>query len=229
MQTRLLVFSLSALPILLAAFAGGVVFERYRHQTPSIQGTSASLSALPVDDRSFSKAQERVPALIADMSPPLVETTLRTRPNSVEPKIEEAMQAIRAAWEDAIENERLLPVKMGSCYGARYIRRGAEVRANLKRTDTAMEGIVRIRGMAAVNQPSDKYVCAKSISEALAADRRQHENLGPVDAILTYKIGGGKFRLDRIDSEPVWLITAVVDSLRLNLNSWNTVAMQPIN
>lgn len=229
MQTRLLVFSLSALPLLLAAFVGGVVFEQNRHQTPSIQGASASLSALSVDDRSFTKAQERVPAQIATVSPLLTETTPPSTSNSLEPKIDEAMQAIRAAWEDAIDNERLLAVKMGSCYGGRFIRRGAEVRADIQRTDTVMVGIVRIRGIAAVNQPSGKYVCSKSISEALAADRLRHENLGPVDAIFTYKIGGGEFRLDRIDSEPGWLITAVADSLRLNLNSWNTVAMQPIN
>ena len=80
------------------------------------------------------------------------------------------MQAIEAAWRVAIDSEHLLAVRIGACYGARFIRRGADLRADVQKTDTIVNpylGIIRISGMTAVNQPTGKYSCFKSITEAL--------------------------------------------------------------
>ncbi len=138
------------------------------------------------------------------------------------------MQAIQAAWQVAIDNEHLLAVKTGTCYGGRFIRRDADLRGVVEKSDTSMKWMIQIRGMTAVNQPAGKDSCSKSIAEALAASRAKSESLGPVDATFTYKVGDSEIRLDHIDSDPGWLVTALSDNVRLNLQSWTTVTMQPI-
>jgi hypothetical protein len=229
MQLRLITFAAyaaAAIPLLLTSFVGGVVFERHRHQTESIQGgVSAPSSPVIAQAGGPSKAQEIVPPQTATAIPLQQEPAPKPTERSREQKIEEAMQAIQAAWQVAIDNEHLLAVKIGTCYGARFIRRGADLQGEVQKADTAMKWVIRVRGMAAVNQPNG---CSSSIAEALAASRLKSENLGSVDAVFTYKIGNSEVRLAHIDSDPGWLVTALADSVRLNLQSWTTVAVQPI-
>jgi hypothetical protein len=138
------------------------------------------------------------------------------------------MQAIQAAWQAAIDNEHLLAVKVGTCYGGRFIRRNADLRGVVEKSATSMKWLIQIRGMTAVNQPAGKDSCSKSIAEALAAGRAKSENLGPVDATFTYKISDSEIRLDHVESDPGWLVTALSDNVRLNLQAWPTITMQPI-
>jgi pyruvate/2-oxoglutarate dehydrogenase complex dihydrolipoamide acyltransferase (E2) component len=230
---RLLAYAALTAPLLVGAFVGGIVFERHRPQTASIQTVPAPSPPVAAPAGDPPKAQE----LPKEIAPPQTAAAAPLQQEAAPPpkerspreqKIEEAMQAIQAAWQVAIDNEQLLAVKTGTCYGGRFIRRGADLQGEVENADTSTKWVIRIRGMAAVNQPAGKQSCSKSITEALAASRAKSESLGPVDATFTYKVGDGEIRLDHVDSDPGWLVTALTDSVRLNLQSWTTVAMQPI-
>jgi hypothetical protein len=232
MQLRLLTYTAIAVPVVAAAFVAGIVFERQRVQTLSIQQPPA-IASRPSEAGSTSKAeQDPAPYQAATTSKGEHDPSPRSKQASRHGKISEGMQAIENAWREAIDAEQLLAVKTGVCYGARFIRRGADLRAGLAKMNGASDpdvGIIRITGMTAENKPTGKYTCFASIAEALAANRRASESLEPLDATLIYKITNAEIRLDRIESEPGWLAIAVNDNVRLKLGSWKAVSTQPID
>jgi hypothetical protein len=217
MQLRFLAYAAISVPVCVAAFVAGIVFERQRVQTSSVQQPSA-IATTPGQPATISKAQQ-------DPVP-------QPKQASRQEKITQGMQEIEAAWRTAIDSERLLAVKIGPCYGARFIRRGADVRVDLAKLDSLADldvGVIRISGMTAVNRPTGRYTCFGSIAEALAANRQSSESLEPVLATLTYKVSNTEIRLDRIESDPGWLAIAVNDNVRLKLGSWEAVSTQPID
>jgi hypothetical protein len=232
MQLRLLTYTAISVPVVAAAFVAGIVFERQRVQTSSLQQPPA-ISSRPGGAGTTSKAeQDPAPSQAATTSKGEQDPNPQSKQASRHEKISERMQAIEDAWRAAIDAEQLLAVKNGVCYGARFIRRGADVRADLAKMDGVADpdvGIIRITGMTAVNQPNGKYSCFASIAEALAANRRSSESLEPLDATLTYKISNAQIRLDRIESEPGWLAIALNDNVRLKVGSWKAVSTQPID
>ena len=230
MQLKFLAYSAVLVPVIAAAFVAGIVFERQWVQTSSPQlATTASTPA------------EAGPATKVEQDPAPYQPAVSKREQDPAPqakhasrleKIAEAMQVIEAAWRVAIYAEHLLAVKVGTCYGARFIRRGADVRADLARMDGIGDpqvGIIRIYGLTAANQPTGKVTCFASIAEALAANRGGSESLEPVDATLTYKITNTEIRLDRIESDPAWLAIAINDNLRLKLGSWKDISTLQID
>jgi hypothetical protein len=232
MQLRLLTYTAISVPVIAAAFVAGIVFERQRVQNSSLQRPSA-IASTPGEAGTASKAeQDPAPYQASTGSMGEQGPDPQSKQTSRQAKINEGMQAIEAAWRAAIDAEHLLAVKIGVCYGTRFIRRGADVRADLAEMDGVADphvGIIRITGMTAVNQPAGKYVCFASIAGALAANRGSSESLEPVDATLTYKISNTEIRLDRIESEPGWLAIAINDNVRLKLGSWKAVSTQPID
>jgi hypothetical protein len=228
MQLRFLAYTAISVPVVLAAFVAGVVFERQRvqssspQQPPALGSTAAGAGSKAEQD----PAPYQPAASKADQDPaPQPKQALRQE------KSAEAMQTIEAAWRVAIYAEHLLAVKIGACYGTRFIRRGADVRADLTRTDGSADpqvGIIRIYGLTAANQPTGKHSCFASIAEALAANRGSSESLEPVDATLTYKISDTEIRLERIEADPGWLAIALNDNVRLKLGSWKDVSTQQL-
>lgn len=230
MKLRVLAYAAATTPLVVAAFVAGVVFERYRAQPPVAERMpdAASVTAGPV---ASSKTQEPVrKTATAD---------LQTRgPAAPEPdelprdkNLAKALEAIEAAWRAASDGEQLLAVKIGTCYGARFIRRGASIRTEAKGPEAHMkpsEISIQITGMMSANLPNGKSTCFKSIGEVLTASRQKSEDLAPLDATLTYKVSGTELRLERITSEPGWFGTAVSDNVRLNLLSWKAVGIQTI-
>src|ERR1700754_1772154 len=102
MQTRIVAYAAVSVPLLLAAFVAGIVFERYRAQSLSVEGL------VPAEPAAASKAQQQ----------PAPQTRSR------EQQIVAAMQAIESAWRTAIEGEDLFAVRHSeTCYSARFIRR----------------------------------------------------------------------------------------------------------
>lgn len=228
---RIFAYTAISVPVIAAAFVAGIVFERQRAQTssqehpPAMTSTSAQIGAEPKAEQDPAPHQPDAPKTEQDPAPQPNEA-LRQR------KITEGMQTIEAAWRVAIYAEHLLAVKTGACYGARFIRRGAAVRADLAQMDGASDpnvGVIRIIGLTAVNQPTGKPSCFSSIAEALAANRRGSETLEPLDATFTYKISNTEIRLDRIESEPAWLAVAINDNVRLRLGSWKEISTQLID
>jgi hypothetical protein len=232
MQLRLLTYTAISVPVVAAAFVAGIVFERQRVQTLSVQQAPA-ISSRPSEAGSTSKAEhDPVPYKGASASKGDHDPNPQSKQASRREKISEGMQAIENAWREAIDAEQLLAVKTGVCYGARFIRRGADVRADLAKMNGASApdvGIIRITGVTAENKPTGKFSCFASIAEALAANRRASESLERLDATLTYKISNAEIRLDRIESEPGWFAIAVNDNVRLKLGSWKAVSTEPID
>ena len=224
MQLRFLAYTAISVPVIVAAFVAGVVFERQRQQPPA-------MASAPGQADTATKAEQDPAPYQPAVSTNEQDPVLRPQASRQE-KITQGMQAIEAAWRVAIYAEHLLAVKIGACYGARFIRRGADVRADLAQMNGIADpqvGVIRITGMTAVNQPTGKQSCFTSIAEALAAKRRSSDSLEPVDATLTYKISDTEIRLDRIESAPGWLAIAINDNVRLKLESWKDVAIQQIN
>ena len=228
---RILAYTAIFVPVVAAAFVAGIVFERQRVQIssqehpPAITSTPTQIGAEPKAEQDPAPSQPD--ALKTEQDPASQpEKALRQK------KIAEGMQTIEAAWRVAIYAEHLLAVKTGACYGARFIRRGADVRADwaqIEGTPDLHVGVVRITGLTAVNQPTGKPSCFSSIAEALAANRRGSETLEPLDATFNYKISNTEIRLDRIESEPAWLAVAINDNVRLRLGSWKEIATQLID
>ena len=231
MQLRFLAYIAISVPVVAAAFVAGVVFERQRGQT-GWQQQPPAMASMPGQAGTAPKAEQDPAPYHEAASKPEQERAPQPKQASRQEKITETMQAIEAAWRVAIYAEHLLAVKIGACYGARFIRRGADVRAELAKTDDSANPrveVIRITGMTAANQPTGKRSCFTSIAEALAADRGGSESLEPVDATLTYKISNNEMRLDRIESEPGWLAIALNDNVRLQLGAWKAVSIQQIN
>jgi hypothetical protein len=220
-----------SVPVVVAAFVAGIVFERQRSQSSSQQQPHAATSTF--DQVGAASKAEQSPAPYQPAAPK-AEQDPAPQPKQAlrQEKITEGMRTIEAAWRVAIYAEHLLAVKIGACYGARFIRRGAEVRTDLAQMDGTPDltvGVIRITGMTAVNQPTGKQSCLSSIAEALAGNRRSSETLESVDATLTYKISNTEIRLDRVESEPAWLAIAINDNVRLKLGSWKEVSTQLID
>jgi hypothetical protein len=228
---RILAYTAISVPVVAAAFVAGIVFERQRVQTSS-QEHPPAITSTPGQIGAASKAEQDPAPYQADARK--TEQDRAPQPNQTlrQKKITEGMQTIEAAWRVAIYAEHLLAVKTGTCYGARFIRRGAEVQADWAQIDGPSDlhvGVVRITGLTAVNQPTGKPSCFSSIAEALAANRRGSETLEPLDATFNYKISNTEIRLDRIESEPAWLAIAINDNVRLKLGSWKEVSTQLID
>ena len=202
MPIRVLAYAALSVPVFLATFVAGVVFERYRVQTWS-----------PPAPEQAAKAQQ--------WSAP------KARELSRDQKIVAAMQAIEAAWRMAIEGEDLFAVRhSANCYSARFVRRGANLRSDVKQTGTNLYvGIVRISGMTAT---TGKFACFKSFTEALSANRSSAEDVERVDAMFSYVISGSEIRLDQADSNPEWFARVIKYNLTDNAPSWSAVAAQPI-
>ena len=231
MQLRFLAYTAISVPVVVAAFVAGVVFERQRAQTwsqqqpPAMASTPGQAGTAPKAEQDPAPHQEAASKGEQDRAP-------QPEQASRQEKITQGMQAIEAAWRVAIYAEHLLAVKIGACYGARFIRRGADVRTELAKMDDIADphvGVIRITGMTAVNQATGKPSCFASIAEALAANRRSSESLEPVDATLTYKITNNEIRLDRIESEPAWVAIAINDNVRLQLGAWKAVSIQQLD
>jgi hypothetical protein len=231
MQPRVLAYTAISVPVVVAAFVAGVVFERQRVETSS-QPQSPSISSTQGQARTASKAEQDPAPYQTAASKEEQDPASQLKPASHQDKITEGMQAIEAAWRVAIYAEHLLAVKIGVCYGTRFIRRGADVRADLPQIDGVADPhvkVIRISGMTAANQPTGKQTCFASIAEALAANRRSSESLESFEATLTYKISNTEIRLERIESEPAWLAIAINDNVRLKLGSWKDVSTQMID
>jgi hypothetical protein len=228
MQLSLLAYAAISVPVLVGAFVAGVVFERQRVQTSSPK----QLSVIPSTPGAVAAPSKAVTDPVPYQAPPSKgdeDPAPEARQVLREEKVAEAMQAIERAWRAAIEAEHLLAVKIGTCYGTRFIRRNAEVRADLAKIDgVSIVGVVRITGTTAANQSDARYSCYTSISEALAANRRSSESLEQVNATMTYKIDSTELRMDYIESNPGWLGVAINDNVRLKLGSWKAVSTQPI-
>jgi hypothetical protein len=207
MQTRIVAYAAVSVPLLLAAFVAGIVFERYRAQSLSVEGL------VPAQTAAASKAQQE----------------LAPQNRSREQQIIAAMQAIESAWRTAIEGEDLFAVRHSeTCYSARFIRRGAKVGAEVKKGDTPPDlfaGIIRVSGMTAT---TGKFACFKSFKAALAASKRSSEDLEHVDAIFSYAIEGNAIRLDHAKSNPEWFGRVLMYNLTDNPPSWSAVGTQPI-
>jgi hypothetical protein len=231
MQLRFLAYTAISVPVIVGAFVAGVVFERQRAQTWSQQQPPA-LASTPDQAGTAPKAEQDPAPYQEAASKAEQDRALQPEQASRQEKITQGMQAIEAAWRVAIYAEHLFAVKTGVCYGARFIRRGADVRADLAQMDGIADpqvGVIRITGMTAANQPTGKQSCFASIAEALAANRRSSESLEPIDATFTYKISNNEIRLNRIASEPAWLAIAINDNLRLQLGSWKDISTQQID
>jgi hypothetical protein len=204
MPIRVLAYAALSVPLLLAVFVAGVVFERYRVQTWSPAPGQAATAA---------KAQQ--------WSAP------QARELSRDQKIAAAMQAIEVNWRMAIEGEDLFAVRHSTnCYSARFIRRGATLRTDLKQTGTNLYvGIVRISGMTAT---TGKFACFKSFSDALAANKSNSEDLEHVNATFSYATSGNEVRLDQAKSDPEWFARVLQYNLTDNPPSWSAVAAQRI-
>ena len=231
MQLRFLAYTAISVPVVLAAFVAGVVFERQRVQSSS-QQQSPALASTPGQAGTTTKAEQDPAPYQPAASKSEQDPASQPKQGSRQEKTIEAMEVIEAAWRVAIYAEHLLAVKIGTCYGARFIRRGADVRANLAQKDGIADpqvGIIRIYGLTAANQPTGKHSCFATIAEALAANRGSSESLEPVDATLTYKISDTEIRLERIESDPGWVAIALNDNMRLKLGSWKDVSTQQID
>ena len=227
-QLRLLSYTAVSVPIVVGAFVAGIVFERQRVQTSSLE-TLPPIASKRGPGTAFKEEQDPAPYQTGTVSKEQQDLAPQGKQAARQEKITEAMWAIEAAWRAAIDAEHLLAVKIGTCYGARFIRRGADVRADLAKIDgVAVVGVVRITGMSAANQPAGKDSCFASISQALGANRRSFEGLEHVEAKFTYRIINSEIRLDWVDSEPAWLAIAITDNVRLGLGSWRAVSMQPL-
>ena len=202
---RILAYGALIVPLLSAAFVGGIVFERHRGPIAPREGL------LPF----------RSPSSGQNASAP------QAREVSREQKIAAAMKAVEAAWRMAIESEDLFAVRHNAnCYSARFVRRGANLRSDVKQTGTNLYvGIVRISGMTAT---TGKFACFKSFTEALAANRSSAEDVERVDAMFSYVISGSEIRLDQADSDPEWFARVIKYNLTDNAPSWTAVAAQPI-
>jgi hypothetical protein len=187
------------------AFVGGIVFERLRVQTALPNGLRAFRSPAPAKS-----GQDRPAGEV-----------------SRDHKISAAMQAVEAGWRMAIENEDLFAVRHSAkCYSARFLRRGANLRADLKKTGTDLYvGIVRISGMTAT---TGKFACFKSFAEALAANKSAAEDVEPINATFSYVVSGSEIRLEQADSDPEWFARVLKYNLTDNPPSWSAVAAQPI-
>jgi hypothetical protein len=197
MSVRVFAYAALSVPLFLAAFVGGVVFERYRVQTWSPPAPAQAATAAKVQQ--WSRDQ----------------------------KVAAAMQAIEANWRMAIEGEDLFAVRHSpNCYSARFIRRGASLRTDLKQTGTNLYvGIVRMSGMTAT---TGKFACFKSFSEALAANKFNSEDLEHVHATFSYATSGNEVRLDQAKSDPEWFARVLQYNLTDNPPSWSAVAAQRI-
>jgi hypothetical protein len=202
MPIRVLAYAALSVPLLLAAFVAGVVFERYRVQTSS---PPAPAHAAKTQQWSAPQAREL----------------------SREQKIAAAVQAIEANWRMAIEGEDLFAVRHSTnCYSARFIRRGATLRTDLKQTGPNLYvGIVRISGMTAT---TGKFACFKSFSEALAANKFNSDDLEHIHATFSYATNGNEVRLDQAKSDPEWFARVLQYNLTDNPPSWSAVAAQRI-
>ena len=202
---RVFVYVALFVPLLLAVFVGGVVFERYRLQSSSLDGTPSV--------RFPARGQAGPEPQVAKLSE--------------EQKFTAAMAEMEAAWRMAIEGENLFAVRHSpKCYSARFIRRGATVRTDIKKTDKNLfVGIVRIGGMTAT---TGKFACFKSFSEALATNKLGAEDVERVNAAFSYAISGDGIRLDQATSDPEWFARVLKYNLTDNPPSWNAVAAQPI-
>jgi len=202
---RLFVYVALFVPLLLAAFVGGVVFERYRLQSSALDGAPSV--------RFPARGQAGPEPQVAKLSE--------------EQKFTAAMAAMEAAWRMAIEGEDLLAVRHSpNCYSARFIRRGATIRTDIKQTDkNHFVGIVRIGGMTAT---TGKFACFKSFSQALAANKRATEDVEPVNVTFSYAVSGDEIRLDQAKSDPEWFARVLKYNLSDNPPSWSAVAAQPI-
>jgi hypothetical protein len=204
MPIRVFAYIALSVPLLLAAFVAGVVFERYRLQT---------WSPAPGQTASAPKAQQ--------WSAP------QPRELSRNQKIGAAMEAIEAAWRMAIEGEDLFAVRHSSnCYSARFIRRGANLRTDVKKADLNLQaGVIRISGMTAT---TGKFACFKSFGEALAANKFNAEDLEQVHATFSYATNGNEVRLEQAKSDPEWFARVLQYNLTDNPPSWSAVAAQRI-
>jgi hypothetical protein len=107
-----------SVPVVVAAFVAGIVFERQWVQTSSQQRSPAITSTLDQVGAASKAEQDPAPhqpaAPKAEHDPaPQPKQPLRQE------KITEGMRTIEAAWRVAIYAEHLLAVKTGACYGAR--------------------------------------------------------------------------------------------------------------
>jgi hypothetical protein len=204
MPIRVLAYASLSVPLLLAVFVAGVVFERYRVQTWSPAPGQAATAA---------KAQQ--------WSAP------QARQLSRDQKIAAAMQAIEVNWRMAIDGEDLFAVRHSTnCYSARFIRRGANLRTDLKKADPNLQaGVIRISGMTAT---TGKFACFKSFSEALAATKSSSEDLEQVHATFSYAASDNEVRLDQAKSDPEWFARVLQYNLTDNPPSWSAVAAQRI-
>ena len=145
MQLRLLTSTAISVPVVAAAFVAGIVFERQRVQTSSLQQPPA-ISSRPSGAGSTSKAeQDPAPYQAATTSKEEQDPNPQSKQASRREKISEGMQAIEDAWRAAIDAQQLLAVKTGVCYGARFIRRGAMVKAS------SSESMTGVRSCAAAS------------------------------------------------------------------------------
>jgi hypothetical protein len=202
---RVLAYAALIVPLLSAAFVGGIVFERHRAQLSPLERPPPSRSAT---------SSQGAP------TPPAGEL-------SREQKIRTAMQAIETAWRTAIERENLFAVRhSANCYSARFLRRGANLRADIKNAGTNGDvGIIRISGMTAT---TGKFACFKSFAEALAANKSAAEDVERVEATFSYVISGDEVRLERANSDPEWFARVLKYNLTDHPASWSAVAAQPI-
>jgi hypothetical protein len=137
------------------------------------------------------------------------------------------MQAVESAWRAAIAREDLFAVRHSpNCYSARFLRRDATLRAEIKNSGTNGDvGIIRISGMAAT---TGKFACFKSFAEALAANKSAAEDVERVEATFSYVISGDEVRLERANSDPEWFARVLKYNLTDHPASWSSVAAQPI-
>jgi hypothetical protein len=137
------------------------------------------------------------------------------------------MQAIETAWRTAIEREDLFAVRhSANCYSARFLRRGANLRADTNEAGPNVEvGVIRISGMTAT---TGKFACFKSFAEALAANKSAAEDVERVEATFSYVISGNELRLQRANSAPEWFARVLKYNLTDHPASWSAVAAQPI-
>jgi len=137
------------------------------------------------------------------------------------------MQAVETAWRAAIAREDLFAVRHSeNCYSARFLRRDANLRADIKNSGTNGDvGIIRISGMAAT---TGKFACFKSFAEAIAANKSAAEDVERVEATFSYVTSGDEVRLERANSNPEWFARVLKYNLTDHPASWSAVAAQPI-
>jgi hypothetical protein len=137
------------------------------------------------------------------------------------------MQALVAAWRTAVENEDLFAVRHSDgCYSARFIRRGAEIAAEVFGEDVALNapvGTIRIKGMAA---STGKFACFKSYAEALKSHKRGSENVVAVQATFSSVRTDTGLRLAGVKSDPEWFGRMIMSNVTENLASWSAVGAQ---